>query len=353
MGISESSPTAFPSSSSPNESEHKRRTRYKGKNPRQFHQKYKELAGDNETWEKVIASGKTPAGAHRPIMLDEILDILTPQSGQTFIDCTLGYGGHSSAFLTQLLPEGRLIGLDTDIWELPKTTERLRQQFHLTEEEHFFPRVTNYAGLGKILQELAPEGVNGILADLGLSSMQIDNPERGFTYKAEGPLDMRMNPLKGISATELIYKSSPIKMTQWLDENADEPRAAHLGAVLAGKYIPTTTALRQLICANVPDWALESTLPRVFQAIRIAVNDEFSALDMLLRTLPSALKSGGRVAILTFHSGEDRRVKHAFRQGWESGIWSQISETVLRPTHEEILSNSRASCAKLRWAEKA
>lgn len=343
----------IPFSTDPDDSSiHRRRPRYSGRNPRRFDQKYKELRGDAETLEKVKASGKTPAGTHRPIMVREILEILKPRPGMTLVDCTLGFGGHSGEILPMILPKGRLIGLDTDPVELPRTTERLEQKTGAVAGRDFFPRHTNYAGIAKVVEELAPEGVDGILADLGLSSMQIDDPTRGFSYKVEGPLDMRMNPSKGPSARELVRKTKAEKLERWLRENADEPRALVLAQALAGKDFPTTSSLRAAVEAVTPEWALKDTLPRVFQAIRIAVNDEFSALDTLLRSLPELMKPGARVAVLTFHSGEDRRIKHSFRDGLEQGIWSSISEEVIRPSAMEVRDNPRSSSAKLRWAER-
>lgn len=331
---------------------HKRRPRYKGRNPRSFAEKYKEHRGDRETLEKVQASGKTPAGTHRPIMVDEIMDVLRLAPGQTVVDCTLGFGGHSGEMLGRILSGGRLIGLDTDPVELPRTVERLCRLEGVEREVQFFPRHTNYAGIAAVVREIAPGGVDAVLADLGLSSMQIDDPSRGFSYKVDGPLDMRMNPGKGPGARELLRKASAVKLARWLEENADEPRAGALAEALAGRDLPTTRALREAVAGIVPEWALADTLPRVFQAVRIAVNDEFSALDTLLRNLPGLLVPGGRVAILTFHSGEDRRVKRAFREGYEAGVWSEISGDVLRAGPAERHANPRSTSAKLRWAVK-
>lgn len=334
-------------------SQHRRRLRYKGKNPRDFALKYKEHRGDAETVEKVRMSGKTPAGTHRPVMVGEVLENLSLFPGETVIDCTLGYGGHASEIIKRILPDGRLIGLDTDSVELAKTSSRLCSLEGVEEGNNFFPRHTNYAGIMRVVNELSPGGVNAVLADLGLSSMQIDDPGRGFSYKTDGPLDMRMNKQKGMSARELIRKAKPEKLVHWLRENGDEPFAEEVGMELAGKDFPTTGALVKAIEKLVPEWSLKASLARIFQAVRISVNEEFNALDTLLRVLPDAVAPGGRVVILTFHSGEDRRVKHAFRKGLESGIWSSISDKVQRPSPEEVRENPRSSSTKLRWAIRA
>lgn len=330
----------------------KRRLRYSGKNPRRFDQKYKELRQDPETLRKVMDSGKTPAGMHRPIMLDEVLSILNPKPGDSLIDCTLGFGGHSTELLKKISPEGKLLGLDTDPLEIQKTSARLSK---LAEQcgSAFISTHSNYAGMARWASLHLPEGVDGILADLGLSSMQIDDPMRGFSYKIEGPLDMRMNPEKGLSARDFLLKSDPVRLAKCLAENADEPRAELIAQNLAGRDFPTTIALRRALEKIVPAWAIEDTIPRVFQAIRIAVNDEFSALTVLLQRAAEVLKPGARFVVLTFHSGEDRRVKQSFKRGLEEGVWSSISEEVLRPSPREVFENPRASCAKLRWAQKA
>lgn len=330
-----------------------RRPRYKGKNPRDFSHKYKEHRKDAETLEKVMASGKTPAGTHRPIMVEEILEALEIGEGSVVVDCTLGYGGHAAEILKKILPSGKLAGLDRDPLELGKTRQRLLSLEGVEEERNFFPRHTNYAGISKVVQEIAPEGVDAVLADLGLSSMQIDNPERGFSYKTNGPLDMRMNPEKGIGARDLLKRTSVEKVARWLAEYSDEPFAEPVAAVIAGKEYATTSLLAADIRKVVPEWSLKDSLARIFQAIRIAVNDEYASLDAFLRVLPLVLKPGGRAVLLTFHSGEDRRVKHAFKKGLENGDWCRISEEVVRSTPEEIRNNPRASSAKLRWAIKS
>lgn len=327
----------------------KRRPRYSGKNPRSFEQKYKEHRQDPETLEKVAASGKTPAGTHRPIMLQEILDFFELKPGMTVLDCTLGYGGHSAKMLERILPNGKLLAMDADPLELPKATARL---LSIAGDGTVVTKHSNYAGILAFSTQQSPDGVDCILADLGLSSMQIDNPERGFSYKVDGPLDMRMNPNKGISARQYLSKVSAEKLEKALKLNADEPQAQRIALQLAGKDFPTTQALRAYLAQSIPAAYLQNALARIFQAIRIEVNEEFTALDTLLRQIPQALKPGGKVAILSFHSGEDRRVKQAFKYGRELGIYEQDELLHARPSPQECFQNPRATCAKLRWAQK-
>jgi len=338
-------------------SPHQRRPRYSGKNPRRFEEKYKERHPERypETVAKVLASGKTPAGTHRPVMVTEILEVLHPQPGEVAVDCTLGYGGHARELLAKLQPGGRLIGLDVDPIELPKAEARLRAGG--LGPEIFAAHRSNFAGLPKVLAVEQLPGADMILADLGVSSMQLDDPPRGFSVKFEGPLDMRMNPRRGQPASALLERISADALAILLAENADEPHARMLAGVLAGRAFPTTTALtnavhRALLRAATDD-ERDDSIRRVFQALRIAVNDEFSALDSFLRNLPACLNAGGRVAILTFHSGEDRRVKKALEAGLRDGIYADIAREVIRPTPAERHDNPRSTAAKLRWARKA
>ena len=340
-----------------------RRPRYKGKNPQQFHEKYKELQPDKyaDDVAKVVASGKTPAGTHRPIMVQEILKILAPQPGEVAVDCTLGYGGHAKELLVAVQPGGRLLAVDADPLELPKTEERLRG-LGFPAESLIVQRM-NYAGISKLILSESPDGADMILADLGLSSMQLDDPNRGFTYKADGPLDMRLNPEHGQPASMLLSKLDEKELARLLEMNADEPQSVKLASVIleahANYPFKTTTDLANVVTdfvkeqRNKDEDDIKQTVRRVFQALRIAVNDEFGALDSFLRQLPTCLKSGGRVAILTFHSGEDRRVKRAFKDGLRDGIFSTIAEDVVRPSTEEQRSNPRSSSAKLRFAVRA
>jgi 16S rRNA (cytosine1402-N4)-methyltransferase len=334
---------------------HRRRPRYSGKYPRRFEEKYKEHDPERyaDTVAKVIASGKTPAGTHRPIMVQEILDVLAPQPGEIAVDCTLGYGGHAQEILARLHPRGRLIGLDTDPIELPKTEARMRALgFGL---DVFTTHRTNFAGLPKILAEGNRTGVDIILADLGVSSMQLDDPTRGFSAKFEGPLDMRMNPQRGQPASELLARLTPDELANLLHELSDEPNAPQIASALAGQRLNTTAELVGVIRKTFPRASkdeLDLTLRRVFQALRISVNDELSVLDSLLRCLPTVLNPNGRVAILTFHSGEDRRVKKAFAAGLRDENYTEISADIIRPSAAERHANPRSAPAKLRWARR-
>jgi 16S rRNA (cytosine1402-N4)-methyltransferase len=330
-----------------------RRPRYRGMNPRKFAEKYKERDPQRygETIAKVIASGKTPAGTHRPIMVAEVLEVLAPRPGEIGVDCTLGYGGHAQEILARLQPGGRLLGLDTDPIELPRTEERLRALGFGPEQ--FTAYRSNFAGLPQVLSKAGLAGADLILADLGVSSMQLDDPTRGFSMKHDGPLDMRMNPARGQSAAAFLRKIEPAKFSRLLEGNSDEVHAELLAAALAGKEFATTCSLASAIRAAMPrspDEAVELSVRRVFQALRIAVNDEFSALEAFLRQLPLCLRPGGRVAILTFHSGEDRRVKKSFEGGRRESLYSEIADEVVRPSVAERNANARSTSAKLRWA---
>ena len=345
-----------PENPTPAPGPHRRRPRYSGKNPRRFEDKYKEHAAaqNPETIAKVLASGKTPAGTHRPIMVTEILEVLSPKSGDVAVDCTLGFGGHSREILARVVPGGRLLGLDQDPIELPKTEARLRELGY--GPDVFTAHRSNFAGLPKVLTGEGLPGADVILADLGVSSMQIDDPQRGFSVKMEGPLDMRMNPQRGQPASVLLEKSKQEALETLLVENSDEPYARELSKVLAGRSFATTLALANAIKECHPQRKAEErdlSVRRVFQALRIAVNEEFTALDTLLRVLPTCLKPGGRVAILTFHSGEDRRVKKAFEAGIRDGIYSAIAQEVIRPSAQERRDNPRSSPTKLRWARRS
>lgn len=338
---------------------HKRRVRYKGTHPHSFSEKYKEHdpSSYGEDVKKVIARGDTPAGSHRPICVEEILAFLAPAPGQIAVDCTLGYGGHSREILKAILPGGRLYGLDADPVEIKKTEARFRSEGFT--DENFIARHINFAGLPKLLAADEPEGFDLALADLGVSSMQIDNPERGFTFKRNGPLDMRMNTSKGATAALLLERIPELKLAALLRDNSDEadaPAIARLCCLRRGMILTTrdlAEAVKTAVASrHLDDEEITKTIRRTFQAIRIEVNGEFSALDSLLARLPECMKSKGRIAILTFHSGEDRRVTGSFMAGLEAGVYGSVSETAIFPSSAEKYANPRSRSARLRWAIK-
>lgn len=288
-------------------------------------------------------------------MVAEVLRCLRPAPGDVAVDCTLGGGGHAQAILERVQPGGRLIGLDVDPIELPRTETRLRGAGF--GPDTFVARHGNFAGLPQVLAGEGIAAVDLILADLGVSSMQHDNPERGFSHRGVGPLDMRMDPTRGAPASQLLASISEVSLTAVLREHADEPQAELIAGILKRELPVTTHALTRLVRLgltearpDLPKADVKMSVRRTLQALRIAVNDEFPALEALLQVLPQCLKPGGRVAILTFHSGEDRRVKKAFLAGYRSGVYSAVANQVIRSTKEETFANRRASAAKLRWA---
>ena len=339
---------------------HKRRVRYKGTHPRRFEEKYKELNPEKyaDTIEHVIQKGGTPAGMHISIMVKEILDFLQIRPGQKGLDATLGYGGHTRAMLEQLQGEGHIYGLDVDPIESVKTKKRLEDLGF--GEDIMTVRQMNFADIDQIAEEAGP--FDFILADLGVSSMQIDNPERGFTYKADGPLDLRLNPEKGISAAERLKQMDMEEIAGMFVENSDEPYAEEIAREIAKRnrkrqYIETTTGLKEVIettLSFIPEKerkeAVKKSCQRCFQALRIDVNQEFEVLESFLTKLPGILAPGGRAAILTFHSGEDRLVKYYFKEGKKDGLYSDVANDVIRPSAEECQRNPRARSTKMRWA---
>jgi 16S rRNA (cytosine1402-N4)-methyltransferase len=345
------------------EAKPKRRVRYKGTHPKSFKEKYKEQQPDRyaEDVAKVICRGQTPAGMHRPICVAEIMDFLKIQPGQVGMDATLGYGGHSLEILKCLRPGGKLYATDVDPIELPRTQERLKALGY--GEDMLLIRRMNFAGIDRIVSESGL--LDFVLADLGVSSMQLDNPDRGFSFKVEGPLDLRLNPSKGRSAAALLKSISQEKLEALLADNADEPFSrpiakAILDHLSRGSVIETTKQLQKIVAdalefrpLPVRKEEIKKACQRCFQALRIAVNDEFQVLDQFLEKLPYALAPGGKVAIISFHSGEDRRVKKSFQHLYHAGIYSEVAPDPIRPSAKEYFSNPRARSAKLRWAVKA
>lgn len=344
------------------EQQHKRRVRYKGTHPRHFSEKYKELNPEKyqEDVQKIISQGKTPAGMHISICVNEILDILQIQPGQVGLDATLGYGGHTRRMLECLQGQGHLYATDVDPIESEKTRKRLADLGY--GPEILTIRNMNFADLDQVAPD---QKFDFVLADLGVSSMQIDNPERGFTFKQDGPLDLRLNPTTGVTAAQRLRELDEEEIAGMLVENADEPYAERIAREVIRTYrrggtIETTRQLHAVIesalsflPAKERKEAVKKSCQRTFQALRIDINSEFEVLYTFLEKLPSVLKSGGRVAVLTFHSGEDRLVKKAFKQHLREGVYRDIARDVIRPSAEECYQNPRARSTKLRWAIRA
>ncbi len=343
-----------------------RRRRYSGTHPKSYEQKYKEhnIAAYPQIKAHLLAKGKTPAGSHIPVLTEEVLACLKPASGEVVVDCTVGYGGHASEFIKYIGHNGKLIAMDVDSAELERTRHRLSKEGAAVS----FYR-SNFAGIGKVLKKENLTGCDVIFADLGVSSMQIDNPDRGMSYKHEGPLDMRMDERLKQTGADLLNILCEEKLSKALWELADEPdhqkiarmivsqravqafaRTSQLVEIIFNvKGLTSKTWRRQNLAAK---FGLLHPAARTFQALRILVNDELGCLRELLRVAPYCLRPGGRIGIISFHSGEDRLVKKAFRDGVRKGIYQSSAKDPIMPQFKEIISNPRSSSAKFRWAIK-
>ncbi len=360
----------------------RRRPRYAGTHPRRFQERYKEQQPDRypEMQDHIRAKGNTPAGTHVPVLVHEVLECLRPTAGDVVVDCTVGYGGHAMEFLRRIGPAGRLIGLDVDGEQLERTRRRLRE-FARTLGPAVEPEApaggplpfqvslhrSNFAGVGKVLAAEGLDGCDVLFADLGVSSMQVDDPARGFSYKRDAPLDMRMDHRRSRTAADLLASMAEREIAAALRDLADEPDADAIAAAIArqraSQPIRRTLDLVRLIFdvkgVTRRDWRTRAAAgglhpaARTFQGLRILVNDELNSLAQFLRSAPFCLRPGGRVAIITFHSGEDRLVKHAFRDGLRAGVYEAASGEVIRPAPQERRGNPRSASAKLRWARKS
>lgn len=306
----------------------------------------------------------TKDGEHRPVLLAEVLEALNPQSGQIVLDCTLGFAGHSAALLAAVAPDGVLIACDLDPGNLEPARAKLEAVGGLHSLHHI-----NFAGLPQVLAMEGAAGVHGLLADLGMSSMQVDDRARGFSFMRDGPLDMRMDPTRGRTAADLLNQLPEAELAAALRDLGDEPQAELIAKAIVErrtvKPFERTLELRELIGAAAPvvidrtpgakSERKQMLMPtaRAFQALRILVNRELANLQQLLRVLPDALLPGGVAAIISFHSGEDRMVKAAFREGLRSGAYAEVSKKPIRPGFEERTANPRSRSAKLRWARRA
>ncbi|MGA2322593.1 MAG: 16S rRNA (cytosine(1402)-N(4))-methyltransferase RsmH [Sedimentisphaerales bacterium] len=342
---------------------HQRRRRYSGTHPKSFHQKYKEhnLSAYPQIKEHLRAKGKTPAGSHIPVLTEEVIGCLRPKPGEIVVDCTVGYGGHASEFLKHIGPTGKLIAMDVDNAELERTRHRLSKD----NAPISFYR-SNFAGIANVLKKENLAGCDVIFADLGVSSMQIDNPDRGMSYKHKGPLDMRMDDRLKQTGADLLNKLSEEELSKAFLELADEPDHKKIAQfIVAQRAVQPITQTEQLIRIIFSVKGLTEKLwkkqnragfgklhpaARTFQALRILVNDELGSLKELLRIAHYCLRPGGRIGIISFHSGEDRIVKRWFRDNVRSGIYQSASKNPIVPRIKEIMSNPRSASAKFRYA---
>lgn len=351
-------PTAPPPSSGDPPPRPPRRKRYKGTHPRRFEEKYKEHAPERFPDEsvKAVERGGTPAGSHIPVLLDEVLAALAPAPGDTVLDATLGHGGHAQAIAARVVPGGRVIGLDRDAEELRRTEARLA-----AAGLPVVARAVNHSAAAKVLRELGVATVDAVLADLGCSSMQLDRPDRGFSFKTDGPLDLRMDRARPGTGADWLAAADAATIAAALKEHGEEPDAAAVAAEIrrrcdAGAPPGTTADLVAAVLAakgmpgtrfRRPDPYTPHPAARTFQALRIVVNREHEHLAQFLRDLPWLVRPGGRAAILTFHSGEERAVSRAFAAGLAAGAWSAASAEPLRPSREETRRNPRSRSARL------
>lgn len=293
---------------------------------------------------------------HIPVLMAQVLEALRPRPGQILVDCTTGLGGHAAELLERITPGGRLIGIDFD----PSNLDLARARLQSVRGGSFELFHNNFAALPTVLAQAGIDRMDGILADLGVASPQIDDPARGFSYRQAGPLDMRMDPSRGQPASALINRLGERELAEALLELGDETDAPQIARLIvqrrAVRPIVTTEDLTAIVC-EARNFTLQRATgaklhpaARTFQALRILVNRELANLDRLLAVLPTHLKAGATAAIISFHSGEDRRVKAAFRAGLADGTYSRISADPIMADEPEQRLNPRSRSAKLRWA---
>ncbi len=339
----------------------RRRRRYPGSYPRLFAQRYKER--DPEKYpgvrEHVRERGMTPAGTHVPVLLGEVVEALRPAPGEAVLDCTVGFGGHALELARRVAPGGILVGLDADESALQSARSRLEAA---GSRSALLNR--NFESILGLAEEHGLGGFDVIFADLGVSSMQLDDPERGFSFKFDGPLDMRMDRRLKRTAADLIASMTETGIAEALAELADEEDAGRIAraiaAASAGGRITGTRELARIVLRakgvsgrGAGDGGGAHPAAKTFMAFRIMVNRELDALRRLLQSAPLCLRPGGRIGIISFHSGEHRIVKRAFGAGLDSGAYREASEEAARPSRAEIRSNPRSAPARLRRAVKA
>jgi 16S rRNA (cytosine1402-N4)-methyltransferase len=296
---------------------------------------------------------------HVPVLADAVMDALRPRAGQVVVDCTLGLGGHARMLLERVTPGGRLVATDFD----PRNIAFAREHLSWVRGGTFAIHNVNFAALPRVLEDEGIQQVDAVLADLGVASPQIDDPDRGFSYRKPGSLDMRMDPTRSESAAQLLARMSEKELRDALTELGDEEDADKIAPLIVQRRkitpITTTEDLTAIVC-EARDFTLKRAAgaklhpaARTFQVLRMLVNREVPNLERLLKVLPQILKPGGRVAIISFHSGEDRRIKHAFRAMLRDGTFSEAPSDPVVATEAEVRANPRSRSAKLRWAERS
>ena len=290
--------------------------------------------------------------SHVPVLLEEAIQYLGVSQGSTVVDATLGLGGHSSAIARLLGPQGHLIAFDRDPAAMEQATARLEQlRTKLTDA---MPKVTLHAAaFGSIAEHLQPASVDAILADFGVSSMQLDTAERGFSFQADGPLDMRMDTRSGPTAEQVVNQLGEEELANLIYEFGEERRSRRIArAIVRARPLTTTAQLSKVVAAAAQTMKQEKIHPatRVFQALRIYVNRELEQIQALLDAAPIVLKPGGRLVVISFHSLEDRLVKDAMRDEANEGIWQVLTKKPVQASDAEIEQNPRARSAKLRAA---
>ena len=287
---------------------------------------------------------------HTPVLLEEVLEWLRIRPDGTYIDATLGAGGHSAA-IAERLTSGRLISLDRDAQALELARERLKS-FGETVKLVQSP----FSRIAEVAQELGIPTVDGVLADLGVSSMQLDQGERGFSFREAAPLDMRMDPANDeLTAHEIVNRWSEKEIADLLYREADEHDSRRIAkAIVRARPLRDTAHLATTVAGARKQWGRQRLHPatKTFLALRIAVNREMEELGQFLSRTPATMNSGGRWVVLSYHSREDRLVKHAFQEGERAGTLRVLTKHVIQPSEEETMGNPRSRSAKLRCAER-
>lgn len=291
---------------------------------------------------------------HTPVLSQDVIQYLAVRGGGTYLDCTLGYAGHASQIARLLGPEGHLIGFDRDPMALEMATKRLNELAHELGDR--MPKLTLIGeAFSKVAEHVQPSSLDGLLADFGVSSMQLDQPERGFSFQTDGPLDMRQDTRQTVTAAQVVNEMDERDLANLIYEYGEERRSWRIArAIVRARPITTTAELARVVSAAAPAMKQDRihAATKTFQALRIRVNRELEEIDALLRFAPQWLKRGGRLVVISFHSLEDRRAKDALREGAQQKVWQILTRKPVTAGEEEVERNPRARSAKLRAAER-